>query len=316
MRASFDNFRLLKAATVGLVCTAALAIGLTMWWLHAKAVADVVNDTGNLATVLADQLDRSVQSIDFMINELQERIDDRGARTKNDFRRVLQGEDIHQLLTDRKARVSNIDVISLTDRNGLLVSSTNRWPLPPTDLSDRENFQYLKKNDGRQLFITKPIRDRVAGLSTVFFSKRIEDAKGEFLGMISIGVRLSYFRHIYELIASLHDLSLVFLRNDGTVIVRYPDPTLRFGDKLPAEVPWYRLVSQGGGYFRSPGVFDNEARLISVRLLRSYPLVVNVGISEAAALKTWRLQAITSRHRHVAPCALCGIPPQIPQQAI
>ena len=62
---------------------------------------------------------------------------------------------------------------------------------------------------------------------------------------------------------------------------------------MPAESPWHQLVLQGGGYYRSPGYFDGKARLVAVHPLRDYPLVVNVGATEAAALATWRLQAIT-----------------------
>ena len=64
-------------------------------------------------------------------------------------------------------------------------------------------------------------------------------------------------------------------------------------EKMPAASPWYQLVLQGGGQYRSPGYFDNEARLIAVHPLRDYPLVVNVGVAEAAALATWRIQAMT-----------------------
>ena len=287
------SFRFLKVAAAGLICTAALAIGLTIWWLLAEAIADAVNDSGNLATIMADQIDHSVQSIDLMIDELEERIGKRGARTKSNFRRLLEGEDTYQQLTERKAHLSNIDVIALVDKNGLLVGSTNKWPLPATDISDREHFQHAKNYDDRRVYIANPIRDRVTNMPTVFFSKRINDANNEFLGMISIGVRLSYFQNIYESITSLRDLSFVLLHKDGTVIVRYPDPKSRGGEKLSASSPWYRLVSQSGGHFRSLGFFDGENRLISVRALRDYPLVVNVGMSETAALATWRIQAIT-----------------------
>jgi diguanylate cyclase (GGDEF)-like protein len=83
------------------------------------------------------------------------------------------------------------------------------------------------------------------------------------------------------------------LHRDGTIIVRYPDPKNRAYESMPAASPWHQLVLQGGGQYRSPGYFDNEPRLVSVHPLRDYPLVVNVAVSETAALATWRIQAIT-----------------------
>src|SRR5665647_2264602 len=115
-RADRSSFRFLIAVAAGLLGTAALAIGLTVWWLRADAIRDASTDTGNLATVLAEQTNRSVQSIDLMLNELQERIELLGARTPNDFRRLLQGEDTYQLLTERMAHLSHITLIALVDK--------------------------------------------------------------------------------------------------------------------------------------------------------------------------------------------------------
>ena len=293
VRTGRPQFHFLIAVTVGLACTAAIAIGLTIWWLRSEAINDASRNAGNLATVLAEQTNRSVQSIDLMLHELQERIEVLGAKTPNEFRRLLQGEDTYQLLKERMAHLSHVASISLVDKNGVIVNSTSQWPLSPTNVSDREHFKYLKNNNDRAIYLSTPVGDRFNGIQTIFFAKRINDANNEFLGLGTIGVRLSYFQQIYGSIDSLSDKSFLFLRKDGTVIVRYPDANDRGGMKMPAESPWYQLVAQGGGYYRSPGYFDGIPRQIAVHPLRDYPLVVNVAVSETAALATWRIQAIT-----------------------
>lgn len=287
------NFRILMAVAAGLIFMAALAIGLTLLWLRSEAIHEAYRNAGNLATVLAEQINHSVQSIDLMHNQLQEQIEVLGARTPNDFRRLLQGEDIYKLLTERKMHLSHVASISLTDKNGWMVSSTNKWPLPPTDLSAREHFQYFKNNNDKGIYVTSPVGDRFKGIQTIYFAKRINDTNNEFLGMITIGVQLSYFKHIYESITSMHNLSFLFLRKDGTVIVRYPDEKDRTGEKMPAASPWYQLVLQGGGYYRSPGYFDGIARQSAVRPLSNYNLVINVAVSETDTLANWRIQTIT-----------------------
>jgi len=272
---------------------AAVAIGLTIWWLHSVAIKESSRDAGNLATVLAEQINRSVQSIDLMLNDLRERIETLGVRTQEDFDRLLKDRDTHQLLTERMAHLSQVATISLVGKNGVIVNSTNQWPMPPLDISDREHFQYLKNNNIQGIYVSSATIDRFKGIETIYFYKRINDTDNKFLGVISIGVRLSYFQHIYKSIDSLNDLSFLFLRKDGAVLVRHPDSTNRSGEKLPAGSPWYLLVSAGGGNYRSPGYFDGIARQVAVRPLRDYPLVVNVAVSEAAALATWRIQATT-----------------------
>jgi diguanylate cyclase (GGDEF)-like protein/PAS domain S-box-containing protein len=191
------------------------------------------------------------------------------------------------------SHLSNVASISLLDKNGVIVNSTIQWPMPHTDISDREQFQQVKNNADRGIYVSNPIVERFSGVQTIFFLKRINEANNEFLGIIAIGVRQSYFQHIYESITSLRNMSFLFLRQDGTVIVRYPDTNDRSGEKMPAASPWYHLVSQGGGYYRSPGYFDGIARQIAVVPLRDYPLVINVAVSEYAALTSWRIQAMT-----------------------
>ena len=99
-----------------------IAIGLTIWWLRADAIDDASRDTSNLAIVLAEQTNRAVQSIDLVLNEIQERIESLGARTENNFRRLLQDEDTYQLLTDRLSHLSHATLIGVVDKNGRVVT--------------------------------------------------------------------------------------------------------------------------------------------------------------------------------------------------
>jgi diguanylate cyclase (GGDEF)-like protein len=293
IRAGQSSFHFLLAIAAGLTCAAALAIGLTIWWLRADAIADASKDSDNLATVLAHQLDNSVQSIDLILTEIKDQEKIRAAQEANNFDRVLRGEDMYQFLMERLSRLQQAEFIGLVDKNGILVSTTRQWPTPKIDLSDRTYFLHFKNNDDKSVYISNHEVDRLNGSQVVFFSKRINGDNNTFLGVAVIGVRLTYFQQIYESIASLSDEAFLLLHHDGTIIVRYPDPKNREYEKMPTASPWHQLVLQGGGQYRSPGYFDNKARLVAVHPLRDYPLVVNIGVAEAAALATWHKQAIT-----------------------
>ncbi len=270
-----------------------LAIALAIWWLRSEAIRDAARNAGNLAFVLAEQTNRSVQSIELVLNDLRERINASSTSSPQDLRQLLQGDDTHQLLTERSARLSHISFISIVDKEGWIVNSTNQWPVRPTNVADRAHFQYVKNHNESGIYISDPVHDRLKGIQTLLFIKRINDANNEFLGAVAVGVRLSYFQHTYEALSKLHDLSFFLLRADGTVLVRYPDAANLIGEKIPPFSPWYGLVNEGGGYYRSPGYFDGVARQIAARPLPDYPLVVNVAVSESAALAAWRIQAMS-----------------------
>ena len=288
-----SNFCRLFVVAIGLTCTAALAIGLTIWWLRSEAIKDASKDTDNLAVVLADQTANSIQSIDLVLTDIAGQEEIRAAQTPNNIDRILGGEDTHQILMESLSRLQQAEFIRLVDGNGRLVNATDEWPTSEADVSGTAHFQHFKNNDDRGIHINNFQVDPVKGTHVVFFSKRIYGTNNTFLGMVVVGVRLTYFQQIYKSIESLPSQLFVLLHRNGTVIVRYPDQIIRAGEKLPAESPWYRLVLQGGGTFRAPGLIDGEARLMAVRPLRDYPLVVNVGVTETAALATWRIQAMT-----------------------
>jgi diguanylate cyclase (GGDEF)-like protein len=189
--------------------------------------------------------------------------------------------------------LSQAALIALIDKNGRVVTTTQKWPTPTIDLTNRDYFQHFKNNDDKGIYVGKPVADHTTGLETIFFGKRINDSNNAFLGMIIVGVRVTYFQRIYNSIKSLNDQVFAILRKDGTLLVRYEDHKLVAGEKMPAGSPWYRLVSQGGGVFRSPGYFDGTPRLLTIRPLSDYPLVINVGVSETAALAGWRNHART-----------------------
>jgi diguanylate cyclase (GGDEF)-like protein len=292
-RADRSKFRVLVAIAAGLLGAAVLAIGLTVWWLRSDAIDDATKDSDHLAIVLAEQTNRAVQSIDLVMDEIQKRLENLGARTQDNFGHLQQDITTYNSLTDSLSHLSQAALIALIDKNGMVVVTTQKWPTPSIDLTNRDYFQFFKNNDDRGVYVGKPVADHTTGLETIFFGKRINDSNNAFLGMIIVGVRLSYFQHIYNSIASFPDQLFLLVRNDGTVILRYPDRTDRAGEKIAEESPWYRMVSQGGGNFRSPSHFDGQIRLMAVRPLRDYPLVINVGVSETAALAGWRNHART-----------------------
>jgi len=281
----------LNCIATGLIGAAVLAIGLTIWGLRSDAISEAAGDAGNIATVLAEQTARSVQSIDIVMADLKERIATFGTASSEEFYRRLRRTDVHETLKERVARLPQASVITLADKDGRVLSSSRRWPPPEIDLSDRAFFQALQTSPGTKLYVATPLPSRVTGAQNVFFSTPLLGAGGEFAGAIIVGVELTYFRNLYDSITSLRHQSFLLVRDDGTVLVRHPDPAEGAARNMPASSPWYQLVAKGGGYYRSPGYFDGIPRLVTVRPLRDYPLVVNVAIAEAAALTNWQRRA-------------------------
>lgn len=282
-------FQALIVVAGGLIALAVLAIGLTVWGLYADAIEDAERNTDNIAIVLAEQTLRSVRSLDIVLDEVRARAGAVAVITPADLQERLGTERVHDFIAERLARLPQAEIITIADDKGRIVNSTQQWPPPDLALAEREDFQYLSTHDSRELYVGAPI-GRTDGAWSIFFSKRINGAGGDFVGIVTVGVETTYFQHIYTSVGSLAGQSFLLLRKDGTVLVRHPDIEGRIGRKLPASSPWHRFATSGGSY-RTSGVFDGEARLVTVRPIRGYPLAVDVTMLESAALMKWQRRA-------------------------
>jgi len=287
-----STFRFLITVAVAVIGAAALTIALTIWWLRSEAIAGAFRDSSNLAEVLAGQTASSIRSIDLILTEIKAEEEFRSAQMPDGFAHIGHSENTFQYLIGRLSRLPQAAFITLVDNKGKIANTTLQWPAPAVDLSDRPYFQYFSNTDDTGVYISNALIGRLDGAQFVAFSRRINNANDTFLGAVVVGVSLSYFQKSYESVASPADQSFKLLHRDGTIIVRYPDPANPGYDKMPADSPWYQLVAQGGGNYRYPSHNGGGVRLSAVRPLRDYPLVVNVGVLETAALAAWRVQAI------------------------
>lgn len=281
------TFRTLICVAFALVALSVMAIGLTIWGLRSDAIRDADTDTGNIAVVLSEQLARSIQSVDITLTEIRGQLEPKIQSTQNDAGQHISNPDIYAFLSERLARLTQADFVALVDRNGQLAVTTRLWPTPEANFSDRDYFKHFKTQNDKGIYISSLLVNRVSGTRMIFFSKRLGGANNEFLGVVVAGIQLKSFEGVYNAITRLRNQSFLMLRRDGTILARHPDEIDRNDRKMPEGSPWYKLVADGGGSYHSPGYFDGHARFVSVQPLREYPLVINVAVSEGAALANW-----------------------------
>ena len=247
------NFRGLLLVAVGFIGLALFAMGYTIWKLRSDAIDDAFKDGGNIAIVLAEQTAQTVRSIDLVLTEVRDRIELHGVTTSDEVRRTMATEYGHTLLKNRLDRFPVADVIFVTDSDGRVLSNSRMWPTLTLDFADRDYFTHFKDSQESKLHISLPVINRVTGTPSVFFSKPIRGPGDVFLGIVTIGVQIAQFRHIYETIGLLGDQAFMFARTDGTILVRYPGNQDRIGQKIAPEFvvvcdgcEWWDHVSVGG----------------------------------------------------------------------
>jgi signal transduction histidine kinase/DNA-binding response OmpR family regulator/HPt (histidine-containing phosphotransfer) domain-containing protein len=301
-KASSNSSRRLSLVGIALVIVTLVAAGLAVWDLRADAIDNYQQDMTNLGVVLGEQTTRSLQAVDLVVQETQEKVLAAGIETPDQFTRLMATEDIHHFLRERLKNLPQADALILVNAVGRPVNSSRVWPTSVVDVADRDHYLHFVDHDDPDVFVSTPVKNRATGTWTVYLARRVNGPHGDRLGTVLGGIELRYFEEFYKAIGLQNDGSVTVLRRDGTILARYPIAESQIGKKMPPESPWYARVVADGGIYRSPDYLDGIVRIVSVHPLREYPLVIDVTVSGDAALAHWRRQST-----FIAIAALCVI---------
>ena len=261
--------------------------------LRENALRDARYAINATSVAIAEHTTRTVQAADLIVQELSERVAVVvGGRDLND-EDYLRSENFHLEMFAMPRNLPQIDGVGLIDSAGNLVNSSRGWPVPTINIADRDTFAYLRDHDDAAPFIGAPARNRASGLWTFFLARRVNGRGHNFAGIVIVTMPISYFDNFFQSVTQKENGVATLIRRDGILISHYPPLPASIGMKFPPYKQWPELVAAGGGDYLTPGTAELAPRLVSVRPLQLYPLVVDVAINKDAALQTWRGMAAT-----------------------
>jgi signal transduction histidine kinase len=252
---------------------------------------DLYRGIENLGVAFAEQTSRTLQAVDLVLDQVKDRVLGSGIETPAQFEQLLSGRKWHQFLSDRLKKLPQAEALALIDADGKRINASRHWPVSATDFSDRDFIAYFRLHNEPISFLGVPVKNRTNSGWTIIVARRISGPGGELLGTIVATIRTDYLDEFYKAITLPELGPVTVLRRDGTIFARYPSVEEHIiGQKMAAESPSYRLAGDGG-IFRSEEDATEITWVESVHPLADYPLVVDVTISEAAALANWRRQS-------------------------
>ena len=282
----------LTCGAVLLLLVAAGAAGSAIWQLETDARRDAYEETGNLAAIMASQLSHLFQTIDRVLADTRDRVEEFDSSFQVPWERALRSVGTHVKLKERLASIPQAFNVAIADAQGNVLASTADWPAPHVNVIDREYFQIARDRNDNELTIVGPIANRINGKNAIIFARGMKGGRGEFIGVVYLSVDLGSFEVIYGAVKSIRGLTFSLILDDGTILVRHPNEIARGGQKVPLPVRrWYQMAKAGGEY-RSVGNFDARARLVSVRPLQGFSASVSVSTTEEFVLARWRTRAV------------------------
>src|SRR5690242_10397245 len=276
----------------GVLLIAGVAAGTTFLSSQFRdhALANSERELRNVALVLAEQSDRTLQAIALVENGLfdHERADT--IRSPADFDRLMSGRERQIMLKDKINGLPYVRGIFLFDSRGQLLNSSQSWPIPDVNVAKRPFFMALKAQPHAEPMISRPWLEGNPGSWSIYFGRKVIGPDGKFVGAVLATIDLSYFEKLFGSLALGAHSSIAMLGTNGVLLVRHPSLNKMTGQHFSGVVDALR---SGGasGTIRLVGRMDQKDRLLAVRRLAHYPLVVSVGLDITDVFADWAREA-------------------------
>ena len=277
----------------GAICRMIVAFGavaILVIWVSFAGFLMVSRDTqldaaertsAALALALEQHCETVIAAADSALTEVIAELDELGDNAFRDRAAV------HALLERGAANRKYLVGIVIADAGGTLRYDPRWNEVPPVDLSDRDYFLEQRDRADAGLFIGAPVRSRINGDLVVPMSRRLEDADGNFAGVVVATVpsaRLDEFLRTLQ----LSPRSIVgIVRPDGTILARQP-PSPMLGTMTASSAIMAIARQHPIGTIRSTSLVDNVSRINSYRALPTSPVFTYEAISVEDALADWR----------------------------
>ena len=282
--------RWLIAGAVFLI--AAIAIGTTIMVgnFRERALNSNERELENTVLLLARHFDQQLEDFTVILRDIAAQIHSDGI-TPEIFRGQLGTLAWHEVLRTKSGAYSDIAGINVFDVNGMLVNSSEVWPVPDTKIADRAFFNVFKSGAEASPVLVELERGRIAGGWATTVARKVTGPRGEFIGIVTRSIAPATFEKYFASVALGEGAAISMYHRNGTLLARHPHVERMIGSHVRSS-PIYRYISSpsGHGTIRLTSPIDGQERVASAYALRSFPIAIVASTTVAAALADWREQ--------------------------
>jgi signal transduction histidine kinase len=284
----FRSNRKLWAACLLVVLIVGACAQTLIWELRHDALRGMEKDTSVVGDVLAAQTSRYLQLVDAGLRRIQAAVAMLPSNDPTTVRAQFGGEDAHTFLHALVTNLPQANAFLIVESTGMAIGTSRDTRGQPIDDTDRDYFRVFLGPTPPDLYVSAPMLGRATGVPVIFLARRMVGSDGQFAGVAVAVLDAGYFRRFYESLNMGASRGVTLLRNDGTILVRFPETVAEGGAALADIATWKQVAEAGGGTFHSSDVVPKMRSIVSVHPLADFPLVVNVSLREVAALAPWQ----------------------------
>ncbi len=276
---------------VALLVAIAGAVALIVAMQRASNIAAYRTATDNLGNGMAQQTAGWIGAVDKTLVALPRNLGATANATADEIVAAMRTRPAFDLLVAERKRLAGVNSLAFIDAGGRTLASTRAWPAPPAAVAVPGFFPRVGSPDDHGIFVGPPAKNAATGRWTAPLARRIDDRAGTLAGFAVADISLADLEEFYRT-AMPPARTVVVLRRDGTVLVRFPHIEERIGGKVPDREPWHAVVAAGGGAYYGRASLTDTRIVASVNPLRNAPIVVEAFVTEDLALAGWHQQRV------------------------
>ncbi len=267
------------------------AIAAFTAYLKTTQIDNSARAARSLATMLADETDRSIQSVSLIIARVAARLEAAGVDTPSSFEQAAGAVEFRAFLNDRVADDASLDTIYVVSAaEPAFAREASRRTIMAIHAWDQVRALRDAGPDG--IYLSSPFRSRATGAWQLSLTKRVSSKNGDFLGVVSGVINLSSFSDLLGKLALGEHASLSVIRDDGEIIACFPTRELSLGSEL-ARTPLFTdfISEKRNGMTRQVSDVDRLERMFAVVNSDKFPVASVVAVAMNDVLAAWRFQA-------------------------
>jgi PAS domain-containing protein len=277
----------------GALLIGAIMIGTTIMAdnFRERALNSATRELENTVLLLARHFDQQLADFVAVQKDIAVQVRLAGIASPAGFKAQMSTFEAHEALKDRVGGDSDVAAVHIFDSDGMLVNSSESWPTPDIEITDRTYFKAAKSGTATAPVSIELVRGRFSKDWATVIAYRITATNGEFLGLVTRAIKPTSFESFFESLALGDAASISIFHSDGTLLGRYPHVQAMIGLNFKNAPVHQQILSKSGrGTMRMISPIDGLSRLASARVLTDFPIGIIATTTVSAALADWREQ--------------------------
>jgi len=269
----------------------AIAIGTAVMVgnFRERALRSNERELENTVQLITRHYDQQLEDFNIVLKNVAAHVQSSGISSE-----MLAGQlatlEWHEELRTKVHDYSAAAAIDVFDANGILINSSQVWPVPDVKVSDRNYFKALKSGNESEPIQIELVKGRISGSWATIVAHRLSGPKGEFAGVITRAILPATFEKYFASVVLREGAAISMYRRDGILLARYPHIEHMIGSNIRTSSIYAYMSMSSGGTLRLTSPIDGQERLASVNTLQHFPISIVASMTVDAALADWRAQ--------------------------